>query len=178
MIFFKIQLLQVWTSASHEWVCNAAEFASDFWGILSLFLSVTVLTLENGDRRKGFWLHTWMGIGFILALWLFGMAVGTNMINYNLFGWNVAAYVTLISIGYLFMAVCYVAAAGLQQQGKTGIVVLLCCAGMVAGCLLFGSSSLPEESYIVKYTAGWLITVILLLICMLVFYQRGKRKSA
>lgn len=149
-----------------------------FWGILSLFLSVTVLTLENGDRRKGFWLHTWMGIGFILALWLFGMAVGTNMINYNLFGWNVAAYVTLISIGYLFMAVCYVAAAGLQQQGKTGIVVLLCCAGMVAGCLLFGSSSLPEESYIVKYTAGWLITVILLLICMLVFYQRGKRKSA
>ena len=68
----------------------------------------------------------------------------------------------------------------LEAGGRGCITVAVACAmaGMVAGCLLFGSSSLPEESYIVKYTAGWLITVILLLICMLVFYQRGKRKSA
>ena len=148
-----------------------------FFGILSLFLSMTALASENGSRRKGFWMHTLMGTGFILALWLFGMAVGTNEMNYALFGMDVAAYATLISIGYLFMAVFYAAAAKLQGQGKTGMTILLCCAGMAAGCLLIGRDWAPEDSCILKYTAGWMISMILVLIGTAVINRKKKKTS-
>ena len=148
------------------------------FGILSLFVSTIVLEEQRGNMQRKVLINSLLGIGFIIALWLFGVAFySINELNGYAIGRDSGLYVTAISVGYLFMAVSYAAATGLWQQGKKGIVLLLVCVGMAVGGLLFGGDGMPEEQYIIKYITGWMLSMILLVTGLFLIKGKGKRKN-
>ena len=148
------------------------------FGILSLFVSTIVLEEQHGNMQRKVLINSLLGIGFIIALWLFGVAFySINELNGYAIGRDSGLYVTAISVGYLFMAVSYAAATGLWQQGKAGIVLLLVCVGMAVGGLLFGGDGMPEEQYIIKYITGWMLSMILLVTGLFLIKGKGKRKN-